>query len=241
MEIAPPKFTAATPISLTVKWEKVEKSKLYEVQMKIYKGDKKNEEGWLTLSNKLTGNIMKKKNLEASTKYIFRFRGLDEQTEWSLPSEPFNTLPGVNLIVSNMLGKKLLNTKGKTVSIDTVGNGLFGLYFSASWCPPCRQFTPMLDKFYKEVKRVNKKFEIIFVSADHDVSSFFDYFQNHHPWLAIPYETPNRTAVSGYFQVSGIPRLIIFGPTGQIVCNNAVQVPLNMTTFEGWEKTAGLL
>ena len=27
------------------------------------------------------------------------------------------------------------------------------LYFSASWCRPCQQFTPMLTKFYNEMNK----------------------------------------------------------------------------------------
>ena len=236
-EITPasPTLVTATSTSLTVQWEEIKNSTTYEIQIK---SDKDKE--WLTLSNKLSGNIMKKNNLKASTNYMFRFRGLNKESKWSNQSKPYKTMDGVNPIVSNMLGKQLLTTKGKMVSIDTVGNGLFALYFSASWCPPCRKFTPMLNAFYKEVKKAKKQFEIMFVSADRDASSFITYFQQHHTWLALPYEAPSRTQVSGYFQVSGIPRLIVFGPTGVIVCNNAVQVPLNMSTFEGWEKIAGL-
>lgn len=44
---------------------------------------------------------------------------------------------------------------------------LWGIYFSAHWCPPCRRFTPFLSKFYNAIKiRENKKFEILFVSQD---------------------------------------------------------------------------
>ena len=40
------------------------------------------------------------------------------------------------------------------------------LYFSAHWCPPCRQFTPVLSKMYTEIKKLGKKLEVIFVSCD---------------------------------------------------------------------------
>ena len=235
--ILPPELVSSSPVSLTVKWGKVDASTAYEIQMRRVGAS----EEWVTLSDKLTGNIMKKNNLSPATSYIFRFRGLQKNTDWSPASKTMKTEAGVSSVVSNMLGKTLLTAKGKTVPMDCVGNGLFALYFSASWCPPCRQFTPLLKQFYVDVKNAKKKFEIIFVSADHDAGSFLQYFQQHHAWLALPYEAPSRTHVSAYFQVSGIPRLIVFGPNGQIVCNNAVQsLPLTLSTFDGWQKTAGL-
>ncbi|CAF5156466.1 unnamed protein product [Rotaria sp. Silwood1] len=51
---------------------------------------------------------------------------------------------------------------------------IIGLYFSAHWCPPCRNFTPILSKFYKKYVET-KNFEIIFISSDRDENSFNDY------------------------------------------------------------------
>merc|ERR1712013_942318 len=42
------------------------------------------------------------------------------------------------------------------------------LYFSAHWCPPCKQFTPILRDFYQEVE--DQGVEIIFVSSDRSPS-----------------------------------------------------------------------
>ena len=155
--ILPPELVSSSPVSLTVKWGKVDASTAYEIQMRRVGAS----EEWVTLSNKLTGNIMKKNNLSPATSYIFRFRGLEKKTDWSPASKTMKTEAGVSSVVSNMLGKTLLTTKGKTVPMDCVGNGLFALYFSASWCPPCRQFTPLLKQFYVDVKNAKKKFEII--------------------------------------------------------------------------------
>ena len=54
---------------------------------------------------------------------------------------------------------------------------LIGIYFSAHWCPPCRNFTPKLSNLYKQWKENGKKIEIFFASSDKDQHSFEEYFR----------------------------------------------------------------
>ena len=63
-----------------------------------------------------------------------------------------------------------------------------GVYFSAHWCPPCRNFTPKLAQFYEKVKdsKNGENFEIIFVSSDGEEDSFKEYL-NEMPWWALPF------------------------------------------------------
>ena len=51
---------------------------------------------------------------------------------------------------------------------------IFGLYFSADWCPPCRAFTPVLTELYQNI-HPEKKVKVIFISSDHDEQSFHQY------------------------------------------------------------------
>merc|ERR1719329_1768373 len=136
--------------------------------------------------------ILRKKNLTPATSYLFRVRGISEAGEyigkWSEPSSPTSTDRGVHPIFQNLLGTQLLrNARGKSgkaskVGLVELGAGLVALYFSASWCPPCRQFTPQLAQFHEIVRQKfgHGTFEVVFVSSDRDVGSFNEYFANHH-------------------------------------------------------------
>ena len=157
---------------------------------------------------------------------------------FSAPSPPMTTPKRCNPSFGRLLGYALTNASGDKLSLDHLpGDATVLLYFSASWCPPCRQFTPMLAKWYVEQKARGKRLEVIFVSSDKTEPEFQDYLRGHHgPWLALPFESSARGAASRYFKVEGIPKLMVFSPSGRTICDNAVQVPLTTYQMDAWEK-----
>ena len=52
--------------------------------------------------------------------------------------------------------------------------------------------------------------KVVFVSADHDDSSFREYC-GEMPWLAVPWAAPQRLSTPQRFQVNGIPHLKVNG------------------------------
>ena len=100
--------------------------------------------------------------------------------------------------------------------------GVVGLYFSAHWCPPCREFTPRLAEAYKEIKKnPEKPFEILFISSDQDQTQFESYFSEM-PWLALPFENRDtKEFLSKKFKVKGIPTLVLLeAPSGKLINNS---------------------
>lgn len=97
-------------------------------------------------------------------------------------------------------------------SISDLNDKYLMLYFSAHWCPPCKQFTPKLSQAYTALKEHRDNFELLFVSSDHDQSSFDEYFAEM-TFSAIPFAAREaKAAISSKLQVRGIPTLMIFGP-----------------------------
>lgn len=95
------------------------------------------------------------------------------------------------------------------------------LYFSASYCPPCVKFTPILANVYNELKKLNKDIEIIFISSDKTIESFTRYF-NYMPWISIPYQKRNiKSRLCTIFDVQTIPHLVILNNNGDVIDNNA--------------------
>jgi nucleoredoxin len=80
-----------------------------------------------------------------------------------------------------------LSFKGTDVNVDDLSNKVVAIYFSAHWCPPCRQFTPILIKSYESAKALNLPFELIFVSSDHDEEGFDEYTADM-PWPSVKFD-----------------------------------------------------
>ncbi|KAL3747967.1 probable nucleoredoxin 3 [Eucalyptus grandis] len=91
-----------------------------------------------------------------------------------------------------------------------------GLYFGASWSPPCSDFTQQLKEAYAELKAAARDqcFEVIFVSTDGNKEEF-EAGTSSMPWPFIPYEDKSRKDLCRIFGIRRIPALIIVGRDGR--------------------------
>lgn len=126
--------------------------------------------------------------------------------------------------LGSWLDGKLVARNGNRVSSDR-DSGIkdadyIALYFSASWCPPCRKFTPKLVDFYNEQKKEHQNFEIVFVSSDRDDDSMEEYMVDYDmPWPAVKHSRAKDKAVRQY-SGSGIPCLVLIDRNGDVVMHS---------------------
>lgn len=111
------------------------------------------------------------------------------------------------------------------VKISAIEASTVALYFSASWCPPCRKFTPTLVEVYRELtSHDSNSLEVVLVSRDRDEESFNAYFAKM-PWLAVPFaDSECLERLVKRYKVNGIPNLVILGgETGEIYTKEGVK------------------
>ncbi|PON31214.1 DnaJ-like [Trema orientale] len=117
----------------------------------------------------------------------------------------------------------LVRNNGDQVKIDSLKGKTVGLYFSGSWCGPCRRFTPKLVEVYNEVASKGE-FEVVFVSSDRDDESFNGYFSKM-PWLAIPFtDSDTIKRLKELFKVRGIPNLVIIDSNGKVATQDGTSI-----------------
>ena len=131
--------------------------------------------------------------------------------------------------ISEVLGDTFIRNKAdgttESVTLESLksANKNIGVYFSAHWCGPCRQFTPKLKELYEQLQKEGKPFEVIFVSSDRSQAEFDEYRSESMPeWLTVPYDdTARRQQLSEHFQVQGIPHFAMLGSDLKIINKSA--------------------
>jgi nucleoredoxin len=96
------------------------------------------------------------------------------------------------------------------------------VYFSASWCGPCKQFTPRLVDWYKQQKAELDKFEVIFVSRDESKEDMLEYMkQDGMPWPALNFAKANQgNSPLEKYAGRGIPCLVIIDREGKVISHS---------------------
>ncbi|MBR2910483.1 MAG: redoxin family protein, partial [Lentisphaeria bacterium] len=112
---------------------------------------------------------------------------------------------------SKSFSEKLVYKDGRVTNTAKILNGkTVAVYFSASWCGPCRLFTPKLVDFYNSCAG-KKNIEVVFASSDRTPDAMRQYMQKANmPWSAIPFDAQKLAQLRRKFRVNGIPRLIVF-------------------------------
>jgi len=103
---------------------------------------------------------------------------------------------------------------GKMVSLAGYKGNVVLLNIWATWCPPCVEEMPSMEKLHQELK--DEAFEILAVSLDASGGKAVIPFMKKHK-LSFPALTDTEGALKSLYQTTGVPESFIIDKNGIIV------------------------
>jgi len=206
-KISPPQLVACDHETITVNWAAFDVASAYWLQVRPETWGAR----WQDVAVKLPGSVraFRVKNLTPGIRYVLRVRPFlgGEWEAWSTPSAPF--IVGLSRRLLEILGESLLDSRGYAVPSHTLHGKLVLLFFGKREHMQSTLFFKQLVQWYKEEGVSDKRdaampLEVVYVSRDNDNASFLEYLRIM-PWLALPFNSPQRLQAALDFQRNPAP------------------------------------
>jgi nucleoredoxin len=98
----------------------------------------------------------------------------------------------------------------------------FAFYRGAGWCGPCRQFSPSLVKFYKDMKPKNANFEVYFISGDKTPAELKAYAKEAgFSWASAPQSVQPKMQIVNRLFTNLIPQFVVTDGSGKVLIDSA--------------------
>lgn len=147
-----------------------------------------------------------------------------------VPEEPVaetavSAEPAPLSVMHRRLSGKLVQMSGNMLRPVTdarlAGVKYYGLYYSASWCGPCRAFTPGFISTYRQLKQKYPQFEVVFISADRSADDMREYMKGDGmPWTALKYDLRHLNPEIMRYAGNGIPCLVLVDDAGRVLADS---------------------
>jgi nucleoredoxin len=122
--------------------------------------------------------------------------------------------------VAAALKGALVDAQGKTVEVASDAQ-VYVLYFGASWCGPCRKFSPGLVRFVSEAAAANPRLAVMLMSGDKEDSDMLEYMKEEKmPWPAMPLARLQQTPLFLSQSAGYIPHLVVLDRYGLVLASS---------------------
>ena len=119
-------------------------------------------------------------------------------------------------IVSNI---KIPNQLGELISLDSIKGTYTVIDFWASWCPPCRTESTLLNELYKAYN--SQGFEIYGISLDSNKERWLKALEmDNRIWINVSTAEGFKTPVSIEYGITALPTNFLIDAEGKIIASN---------------------
>jgi nucleoredoxin len=139
--------------------------------------------------------------------------------EWVDPNTPQESAAAS--VFDEVLDGELVRLDGKKLKKcddATHPAKYYVFYYTASWCPPCRAFTPSLVKWYNDNK--NENVEIVLITSDRNEAAMEGYAaEKKMPWPQLKLSKAKEFKDKFNHEVRGIPSVMVCDIDGKLLGN----------------------
>ena len=158
-------------------------------------------------------SILSVRNYNASRSKVISSEKKTEEnstTENKTSTKPIEINP--NVIKTKAIDFKLKDLEGKELSLsDLKGKKVF-LNFWATWCPPCKEEMPEIEKLYQETK--DGDLVIVAIEIGEPLSTVKSFIDSNKYNFKVLLDTDNSVATK--YNISGIPTSYFIDVNGNI-------------------------
>ena len=126
---------------------------------------------------------------------------------------------------------------GKTIDLAKLKGKVIMINFFATWCGPCNQELPVLQKNIWEKYRNNPDFVLIVLGREHTEQEVIDFAKKKN--LDLPFAPDVERKIFSLYAKSSIPRNVIIDKKGVIVLHEIGYTPEAFQEIE--DMLAGML
>jgi nucleoredoxin len=124
--------------------------------------------------------------------------------------------------IANALKDVMVDAEGKSVAKEDIDQQtVFALYYGASWCGPCRSFSPGFVEYVNSVAADNPKLTVVLLSNDEQDADLFKYMKDEKmPFAAVPMSAMSSSGVLMSYLQGSIPQLTLVDRYGKILADS---------------------
>jgi len=173
---------------------------------------------------KAKAKALEKAGAETKAEAMEIARQVAESKKGAAKAKPNPPKPAPSAMMQLLEGKlvKLQGSGIKPVAAEQLaGVKFYAIYFSASWCGPCKEFTPGFVDAYRKIREIYPEFETVFVSRDRSEADTMAYMKaDKMPWATVRWdELPTMKELDRYAG-PGIPCLVLVDEKGKVLSDS---------------------